>query len=236
VLGISDPLNTQFVEPGETRDEDRYMPIIGVVEDFHYESMHQDIHPMIFHFMPGNWEGYIVVRLDGSNIPKTVDFIKRTWEDFNQRYPFEYFWLDDEFGKLFEPDRRTGQILLVFSILSIFISCLGLLGLISYSTAQRTREIGIRKTAGASINTILVLLSRDTLKLLGISAVLSIPVYFVLKQWLQNFAYHIEFTPVLYILFLVMVALVVLIIALLTVSYVAYSAATANPAESLRVE
>ncbi len=236
VLGISDPLNTRFVEPGETRDQDRYMPVIGVVEDFHYESMQQDIHPMIFHFMPGNWEGYIVVRLNGSNIPKTVDLIKRTWEDFNQRYPFEYFWLDDEFGKLFEPERRTGQILLVFSILSIFISCLGLLGLISYSTAQRTREIGIRKTVGASINTILMLLSRDTLKLLGISAAFSIPVYFGIKQWLQNFAYHIEFTPVLYILYLVMVALVVLIIALLTVSYVAYSAATANPAESLRVE
>ena len=236
VLGISDPLNTRFVEPGETRDEDRLMPIIGVVKDFHYESMHEDIHPMIFHFMPGNWEGYIVVRLSGSNIPATIDLIQKTWEDFNQRYPFEYFWLDDEFGKLFEPERRTGQILLVFSILSIFISCLGLLGLISYSTAQRTREIGIRKTVGASINTILVLLSRETVMLLCISAVLAIPVYFGIKQWLQNFAYHIEFTPLLYILFLIIISLVVLIIALLTVSYVAYSAAITNPAESLRVE
>jgi putative ABC transport system permease protein len=236
VLGISDPLNTRFVEPGETRDEDLYMPVIGVVKDFHYESMHQDIHPMIFHFMPGNWEGYIVVRLSSGNIPATIDMIKRTWEDFNQQYPFEYFWLDDEFGKLFEPERRTGQILLVFSILSIFISCLGLLGLISYSTAQRTREIGIRKTVGASINTILILLSRETVKLLGISALLAIPVYFGINQWLQNFSYHIEFTPVLYILYLVMIAVFILIIALLTVSYVAYSAATTNPAESLRVE
>lgn len=236
VLGISDPLNTRFIEPGETREEDILMPIIGIVEDFHYESMHQDIHPMIFHFMPGNWEGYIVVRLNGSNIPSTIDFIKRTWEDFNQQYPFEYFWLDDEFGKLFKPERRTGQILLIFTILSIFISCLGLLGLISYSAAQRTKEIGIRKTVGASINTILILLSRETVKLLGISALLSIPVYFGIKQWLQNFAYHIEFTPLLYALFLIMISLVVLIIALLTVSYVAYSAATTNPAESLRVE
>lgn len=236
VLGLSDPLRTRFIEPGETRDQDRFMPVIGIVEDFHYESMHEDIHPMIFHFMPGNWEGYIVVRLGGGNIPATIDFIKRTWEDFNQQYPFEYLWLDDEFGKLFEPERRTGQILLVFSILSIFISCLGLLGLISYSTAQRTREIGIRKTTGASINTILILLSRNTLKLLGISAVLAIPVYFGIKQWLQNFAYHIEFTPVLYFLNLIMIAVVVLVIALLTVSYVAYSAATTNPAESLRVE
>ncbi|KPK81663.1 MAG: hypothetical protein AMS27_15315 [Bacteroides sp. SM23_62_1] len=236
VLGISDPLNTRFVEPGETRDEDRFMPIIGVVKDFHYESMHEEIHPMIFHFMPGNWEGYIVVRLSEGNIPATIDFIKRTWDDFNQQYPFEYFWLEDEFGKLFEPERRTGQILLVFSILSIFISCLGLLGLISYSTTQRTREIGIRKTVGASINTILILLSRETVKLLGISAPMAIPVYFGIKQWLQNFAYHIEFSAVLYILFLVIISLVVLVIALLTVSWVAYSAATTNPAESLRVE
>jgi len=236
VFGLTDPLNTRFVEPGETRDQDRFMPVIGVVKDFHYESMHEDIHPMIFHFMPGNWEGYIVVRLESGDIPKTIDFIKNTWEAFNQRYLFEYFWLDDEFGKLFEPERRTGQILLAFSILSIFISCLGLLGLISYSTTQRTREIGIRKTAGASINTILILLSRETVKLLGISAALAIPVYFGIKQWLQNFAYHIDFTPVLYVLFLVMVAAVVLIIALLTVSYVAYSAAVTNPSESLRVE
>ena len=235
-LDLKKPLNTRFVNPGETPEEDEFLQVIGVVKDFHYESMHEDIHPMIFHFMPGNWEGYIVVKLNGGDIPKTINFIQKTWEEFNQRYPFEYFWLDDEFGKLFEPERRTGQILLVFSILSIFISCLGLLGLISYSTSQRTKEIGIRKTAGASAGIVVYLLSRETIKLLAISAVFSFPVYFGISKWLQNFAYRIDFNPALFALYLLMITVLVLFIALLTVSYVSYSAATRNPAESLRVE
>ena len=235
-LGLKNPLNTRFVNPGETPEQDQFLPVIGVVKDFHYESMHEDIHPMIFHFMPGNWEGYIVVRLNGGDIPETIEFIKKTWEDFNQRFPFEYFWLDDEFEKLFEPERRTSQILMLFSILSIFISCLGLLGLISYSTALRAKEIGIRKAAGASSGIIIYLLSRETIKLLAVSAVFAIPAYFLISQWLQNFAYRINFNLALFALYLFMISVLILIIALLTVSYVSYSAATRNPAESLRVE
>jgi putative ABC transport system permease protein len=235
-LGLTDPLTRRFYFPGETPEQIQFMQIIGVVKDFHYESMHEDIHPMIFHFLPGNWEGYIIVRLSGNDIPKTINFIQKTWEDFNQRYPFEYFWLDDEFGKLFEPERRTGQILFVFSILSIFISCLGLLGLISFSTAQRTKEIGIRKTAGASTGIIMYLLSSETIKLLAISAVFSIPMYFGINKWLQNFAYRVDFNPGLFLLYLIIITVLVLLIALLTVSYVSYSAAIRNPAESLRVE
>jgi len=235
-LDLKDPLKTRFVNPGETPEQDQFLPVIGVVKDFHYESMHQEIHPMIFHFMPGNWEGYIIVRLGGGDSKKTINFIQKTWEEFNERYPFEYFWLDDEFGKLFEPERRTGQILLVFSILSIFISCLGLLGLISYSTAQRTKEIGIRKATGASVGRVVYLLSRDTIKLLAISAAFSIPVYFGISKWLQNFAYRIDFNPILFILYLLIIGAIVFLIALLTVSYVSYTAATRNPAESLRVE
>lgn len=235
-LNIEDPLTTRFFNPGQTPEEDEFMPVIGVVKDFHYESMHENINPMAFHFMPGNWEGYIMVRFADGNIPETVSFVQKTWEDFNTDYPFEYFWLDDEFGKLFEPERRTGQILAVFSILSIFISCLGLLGLISFTAAQRTREIGIRKALGASVQVILYLLSRETIKLLGISAVLSIPFYFGIKQWLQNFAYHINFGFIIYLVYLVVVIAIVLLIAIFTESYVAYKAATTNPADSLRVE
>lgn len=235
-LDLKNPLNTRFTSPGATPEQEQFFPVIGVVKDFHYESMHEDIHPMIFHFMPGNWEGYIIVKLDGGNITEIISLIKKTWEDFNERFPFEYFWLDDEFEKLFEPERRTGQILLVFSILSIFISCLGLLGLISYSTALRTKEIGIRKAAGASSGTIIYLLSRETIKLLLISAVFSIPVYFLISQWLQNFAYRIDFNPALFALYLIMISAIALLIALLSVSYIAYTAATRNPSESLRVE
>ncbi len=235
-LGIEDPLTTRFVEPGDTPEEDHFFPIIGVVKDFHYESMHENIHPMIFHFLPGNWEGYIMVRLLEGNIAETTRFIQDKWEEFNSDYPFEYFWLEDEFSKLFAPEKRTGQILALFSILSIFISCLGLLGLISFNTMQRTREIGVRKALGASVNTVLYLLSRETVQLLMISTLLAIPFFFGVKLWMQNFAYHIEFGFIIYLGYLIVVVVVILFIALLTMSYIAYRAATANPAESLRIE
>lgn len=233
---IKDPLNTRFYNPGENGDPDEFLPIIGVVKDFHFESMHEEIHPLAIQFMRGNWEGVLVIRLGEGNIPATVDYIKQTWEDFGVEHPFEYSWMDDTFDTLFETERRTGQILTIFSLLSILISCLGLLGLISYTTNQRTKEIGIRKTMGASVNIVMFLLSKETLRLLGISALISIPAYFGVRAWLQNFAYHIEFNVLFYALVLLGVTLVVLIIALLTVSYNSYQAATANPAESLRVE
>jgi putative ABC transport system permease protein len=235
-LAIEDPLNTRFEEPNDEGGVERYYPIIGVVKDFHFQSMHEEIQPMAIHFMRGNWEGVLTIKLGGGSMPATVDFVRQAWEEFNTGYPFEYSWLDDEFGKLFETERRTSKILLVFSILSIFISCLGLLGLISYSTNQRTKEIGIRKTMGASVNIVMLLLSRETVRLLGIATAISIPAYFGIRAWLQNFAYHISFNPAIFLLALALVAIIVLIIALLTVSYTSYRAATANPAQSLRVE
>jgi putative ABC transport system permease protein len=233
---ITDPLNTRFYDPGDNGEPDEFIPIIGVVKDFHFESMQKEIHPMAIHFMPGNWQGVLVVKLGDGNMQETVEFVQQKWEDFGTEHPFEYSWMDDTFNKLFDAERRTGQILVIFSILSMFISCLGLLGLISYTTNQRTKEIGIRKTMGASVNIVMFLLSKETLRLLGISALISIPAYFGIRVWLQNFAYHIDFNVLVYTLVLLGVTLVVLIISLLTVSYNSFQAATANPAESLRVE
>ena len=235
-LGLEDPLNTRFMEPGDNPSDTRYHPIIGVVKDYHYESMHEEIHPQAIHFMPGNWEGYLIVRMDGGNLPETVRFVSQTWDGFNTDFPFEYSWLDDEFDRLFAPERRTSQILLVFSILSIFISCLGLLGLISYTSIQRTKEIGIRKSMGASIPTVIRLLSWETVRLQLIATLLAMPAYYALRAWLQNFAYHIRFNAGVYLLILLGVSLLVLLIALLSVSYQTYRAASANPAQSLRVE
>jgi putative ABC transport system permease protein len=235
-FNIEDPLNTRFLEPGSEEDPDEFYPIIGVVKDFHFESMHEEINPIAIRFMRGNFEGMLVIKLGDGNMPATVDFVKQTWEDFDVEHPFEYSWMDDTFDSLFETEKRTGKILLIFSLLSMLISCLGLLGLISYTTNQRTKEIGIRKTMGASVSLVMFILSRETLKLLGISALICIPAYFGVRAWLQNFAYHIEFNVLVYALVLLGVTLVVLIIALLTVSYNSYQAATANPAESLRVE
>jgi putative ABC transport system permease protein len=233
---ITDPLNTRFLEPGENGEPDEFYPIIGVVKDFHFQSMHEEIHPMALRFMRGNWEGVLIIKMGTGNTQESVAFVKQKWEDFGTEHPFQYSWMDDEFDKLFDSERRTGQILAIFSLLSMFISCLGLLGLISYTTNQRTKEIGIRKTMGASVNIVMFLLSKETLRLLGISALLSIPVYFGIRAWLQNFAYHINFNVGFYFLVLLGATIVVLIVALLTVSYNSYKAASANPAESLRVE
>lgn len=236
MLGIEDPLNTRFVEPSMSGGEDEFNPIIGVVKDFHFESMHEEIKPMAIHFMPGNWEGKLIIKMGGGDRQETISFIKGKWDDFSIEYPFEYTWMDEEFAKLFDVERNTGQLLMIFSLLSIFITCLGLLGLISYATTQRTREIGIRKIMGASVQVVMRLLSRETLVLLGISALISLPAYFGVKAWLQKFAYHINFQVGIYFLLLLAVTIFVLLLAMLTVSYHSYRAATANPADSIRAE
>ena len=196
--------------------------------------MQAGIAPMAMHFMPGNFGGTITIRLAEGSHTEALAFVEQTWNEFNIDAPFEYTWMDEEFDNLFATEKRTAQILLVFSILSIFITCLGLLGLISYTTNQRTREIGIRKIMGASVRVVMRLLSREVINLLAISGLISIPTYFGVRAWLQKFAYHINFQVGVFFLVLLLVTIVVLLLAMLTVSVHSYRAATANPAESLR--
>ena len=236
VLGIDDPLNARFFQPSYVGNPDEFMPIIGVVKDFHFESMSTEIKPMAIHFMDGNQNGKLIFKLGSGSKRETLAYIQDRWETITAEHPFEFTWMDEEFGKLFDDERKTGQLLAIFSILSILITCLGLLGLISYATSQRRKEIGIRKIMGASINIVMTLLSRETSLLLGLSALLSIPAYFGIRAWLQKFAYHLNFHWGFYFLVLILVALIVLILAVLTVSIHSYRAATANPVESLRYE
>jgi len=236
VLGIDDPLNTRFFQPSYVGNPDEFMPIIGVVKDFHYESMSDEIKPMVIHFMPGNQDGKLVFKLGSGNKRETLAFIQDKWENITAEHPFEYTWLDEEYGKLFADERKTGQLLSIFSILSIFVTCLGLLGLISYATSTRRKEIGVRKIMGASIKIVMTLLSKETSLLLGISAFLSIPAYFGIRAWLQKFAYHLNFHWGYYFLVLILVALIVLVLAVLTVSIHSYRAASANPVDCLRYE
>jgi len=236
VLGIDDPLNTRFFQPSYVGNPDEFMPIIGVVKDFHFESMSTEIKPMAIHFMDGNQNGKLIFKLGSGSKRETLAFIQDKWETITAEHPFEYTWMDEEFGKLFDDERKTGRLLAIFSVLSIVVTCLGLLGLISFATSLRRKEIGIRKIMGASIKIVMMLLSRETTLLLGISAMLSIPAYFGIKAWLQKFAYHLNFHWAYYFLILILVALVVLILAVLTVSIHSYRVASANPVESLRYE
>jgi putative ABC transport system permease protein len=207
--------------------------IIGVVADFNYSSLHNPIEPMIMTQMRGNLEGIIIVRVSLKNLKKTIPFIRNTWGKYTSDYIFEYSWLNDDFNKLYNPDKVTASVFVTFSILSIFIACLGLFGLIAFNTAQRTKEIGIRKSFGASYVIIFYTITKDTLKLILLSLIIAWPAaYFVLHHWLTNFTYR---TPMSCLDFVISAA-VALIITLLTIGAIAIKAVLKNPADALRYE
>ena len=141
--------------------------IVGVMKDFNIESLHTKIAPVCFTFMPGNYPGYLCIRLNGNNIQGTIKAVEKLWNDFSNRQPFQYSFFAEEFNKQYETEIKAGRIFILFSVLAIFIACLGLIGLITYMTTIRTREVGIRKTLGASVNNVVVaLLSREVLVLM----------------------------------------------------------------------
>ncbi len=234
-LELENPLETRFMTPGADGNVN-YKPVIGIIKDFHFESMNIKINPVILYFMRGNFGGFLNIKLKNEDNQETIKFIEEKWNTFFPNYPYEYFWLENEFDKIFKSEKQTSQILIIFSLFSILISCLGLFGLISYTTSQRTNEIGIRKALGSSVVSIVLLLFRETHLLLSVSTVLAIPAYFIAKDWLQNFAYNFNFGPGVFALYLMLIALFTLIIALLTVSYKSIKAASSSPSESLRHE
>jgi putative ABC transport system permease protein len=207
--------------------------IIGVLDDFNFKSLHHPIEPMIMTFMRRNIDGYVIVRVHTKKIDETLNAIKKTWNSFTPDYPFDYFWLNEDFNRLYSSERLTASVFSNFSLLSIFIACLGLYGLIAYTAVRRTREIGIRKTVGASFYAIVLMLTKDTMRLILISLLIAWPAaYFVIRQWLNGFTYHISmnYKDFLY------AALIAFIIAMLTVSFQAIKAARRNPADAIRYE
>lgn len=207
--------------------------IIGVFNDFHFESMHQRIIPLIL-IMPrsGNYRR-VSVKISGSNIPGSIAHIENTWKKFLPETPFEYTFMDENFDKLYQSEQRQGTIFTIFACIAIAIACLGLFGLSAFSITQRIKEIGIRKVIGASVPNIVSLLSKDFLKLVGIAAVIAFPVaWYVMHNWLQDFAYR---STIAWWIFLA-AGIIAVIIALGTISFQAIKAATANPVKSLRSE
>jgi len=236
-LGLEDPVGKRFMLPQNNPENPiGYKTIIGVVKDFHFESMHEYINPVIFDFMRGNYGGFVLVRMEGDNKQEVIQYVENTWDNFVNDNPIEYVWLEDDFNKIFMPEKQTSNILLVFSFFSIFISCLGLFGLISFTTSQRTNEIGVRKTLGSSVGQVVIMLFRETAVLLALSTILAIPSYFIFVNWLQNFAFDIKFNPGIFFIYLLGFALITLIVSLLTVSYQSVKSAMINPANALRHE
>lgn len=226
-----DPVGKVITQPALTGEEPDYYTVIGVVENFHFESLHEQIDPVIIHL--SDFIRYATVRIAPGDLPNTLASIEQTWNAFIPEAPFEYAFLDQDFDAMYAADRQTGRLFTAFALLAIFIACLGLFGLASYLIQQRTKEVGVRKVLGATVPGIVGLLSKDFARLVLVANLIAWPMaYFAMRAWLANFAYHVEMGVGLFVL----AAGMALAIALLTVSYQSIRAATADPVKSLRYE
>ncbi|MEB0301791.1 ABC transporter permease [Mucilaginibacter sp. 5C4] len=206
--------------------------IKGVAKDFNFASLHEEITPIVM-FPEYDWFGKLLVKTSGKNTAKTIANIQASWHKFYPNAPFEYHFLDQEFEALYKTDQRTGSILTAFTIIAIFISCLGLFGLAVFSTRQRIKEIGIRKVLGAGVASIVGLVSFDFIKLVLIAILISSPLaWYAMHAWLQDFAFRAEIHWWVFAIAGGTAAL----IAFLTVSYQSVKAALSNPVNSLRSE
>jgi putative ABC transport system permease protein len=230
LLGWKDPISHLFYRPGNGMKSVAYH-VVGVVKDFNFSSMHDKVGPLVINM--GDNRGSLAVRLRGGNIFATEAQIESKWKAMANGVPFTYTFMDDDFNRLYQSEKQTGQLFISFAVFAILIACLGLLGLVTYAAEQRTKEIGIRKVLGASISGIVGLLSRDFALLIGIAALVAFPLaWWFMYKWLQTFAYR---TGISWWIFLV-AGVAALAIALITVSIQTIRAAVANPVKSLRSE
>jgi len=205
--------------------------IIGVVEDFHFESLRESIAPLVL--LKGQSRGTMAVRIKAGHIAAVVKVLKNKWTSLVPGEPFEYTFLDEIFNEIYKSELRTGRIYAIFAVLAIFIGCLGLFGLVSFSTVKRTKEIGVRKILGATIHEMALLLIKDYVLLVGLANLIAWPIaYYLMHRWLQDFAYRNSIGVAVFMFS----GLLGLAIAMLTVGYQAIRAARANPVDSLRYE
>ena len=206
--------------------------IVGVVKDFNFASLHDNIESLVLEYNPA-WAGYLLVKFQGNNTADILEFLEMKAREISPETLFMYTFVDEHLNRLYEGENRVNEIFQAFSLLAIFISCLGLFGLSAYSAEIRTKEIGVRKVVGATVSNIVVLLTKEFTKWVLISVVIAWPLaYFAMNSWLQNFAYRIDID----IWAFALSGIVALGVAILTVSYQSVKAAIANPIDSLRYE
>jgi ABC-type antimicrobial peptide transport system permease subunit len=225
ILGFNNPVGETITTSSGSK-----LNIIGVVKDFHIQSLHYKIGPLIMQIGVSN---NFYVKMKPDKIISTVEFIKKTYKSFDPGLPIDFHFLDDDYDNLYRTEKRMGKIFGYFSFLAIIISCLGLIGLSLFMTERRTKEIGIRKINGAKSVEIFSLLSREYIICVCISIIIACPIaWYAMNKWLQNFAYRIDITWWVFAL----AGIFALLIALLTVSFQSYKAASKNPVEALRYE
>lgn len=214
----------------------RFM-VIGVVKDFNFESFRNAILPFaLFHHSSQTYQlgsSFIVARANTGDLRNTIEKLKAKWKSFAPDLPFDYSFLDEEFDAMYKSDQRMGAVFSLFTMLSIFVACLGLFGLAMFTAERRIKEIGVRKVLGASVEGLVGLLAKDFVKLVLIGALIAIPLAWLsMNKWLEVFVYRIKIE---WWVFGLAIA-IALLIALITISYQSIRAATANPVKSLRTE
>ncbi len=207
--------------------------IIGVVKDFHFRSLHTKVEPLALRYGMPDDLNRIVVSVKGNNVASTVAAIEKTWKSVAPQRPFLYYFLDQQFNQQYQSEQHFGYLFSLFSFLAIFIACLGLFGLATFTAQQRTKEIGIRKVLGASVANIVVLIAKDFMRLVVIAIVIAVPLcLLVMNRWLNDFAYRIAISPGIF----VATAAIALFIALTAISWQSVKAALANPVRAIKNE
>jgi putative ABC transport system permease protein len=234
-LGFKNPEDAigKFVETKNGRGRVFQNEVIGVVKNFHQVSLKDDYTPIVFRPSDPNSTSHYELKLNTNDMAKTIAQVEKTYKSVYPESAFEYFFLDEFFDQQYKVEQHFGQVFSLFSGFAIFVACLGLFGLTLITITQRIKEIGIRKVLGASVPNILLLLSKDFMKLILIANVIALPLaYWGCHQWLQNYTFRIHFN----ILFFIIPMIMVFLIALFTISFQAIKAALANPVKSLRSE
>lgn len=206
--------------------------IIGVVKDFHFASLREKIAPVIFFYRPAVYQT-MYIKTNTSNAAAAIAATDNQFKQYNGQYPFSYNFLDDLFNDLYQSEQREGTLFNYFSGIAILISCMGLLGLATYTGQVRTREIGVRKVLGASVIGVMGLLAKDFIKLVLIAIVVATPLaWYAMTNWLEAFAYRISMHWTVFVL----AACIAIVITFVTISFQSFKAAMANPVKSLRSE
>jgi putative ABC transport system permease protein len=225
-MGVKDPVGKRFTFHGMNGT------IVGVVKDFHFKNLSEKIEPIILFHWP-LWREKMYVRTTAGDAPKAIAAAEKIWNQYNPGYPFAYSFMDEEFNRMYQTDQTVGNLFNLFAAIAIVISCLGLFGLAAFTAEQRTKEIGIRKVLGASVNNIVLLLSAAFVRLVLLAFIIATPIaWYAMRQWLENFAYSIDISPWVF----AVAGFIALLIAFLTVSWQAVKAALMNPVKSLRSE
>jgi putative ABC transport system permease protein len=226
-FGWDDPIGKRVKFPGDTSG--RYLEVVGVLKDFNQKSLYNPIAPLLLFYRPNL--NVIELKLEGAAIPQAIETMQKAWRTNFPDLPFEYVFLDQSFNSQYDADKRRGQLFTAFSALTILITCLGLLGLIAFTTQQRQKEISMRKIMGAGVGQIVTLITRNFVLLVGISCLFACPIaWWFMSKWLEAFTYKKGLSPMPFLL----AAVTVLLITLLTVIFHTIRAALANPSKSLR--